>query len=83
MVFQPGAVTPVIIKVIPQATPEVTVVDVIVDSLGLTGLILVGSLVVGGLLGMLFIWASRRRQERRQGDDRNAAIQLHLSAPPD
>ncbi len=79
----PGPFTPVIIKVVPPATPEVTVVDILLDSLGLTGAIMIGSLLVGGLLGLVFIWLSRRRARRGTDDDREAAIQLNLSAPPD
>ncbi len=81
--IDPGPITPVIIKVVPPATPEVGVVDVIMSSLGLTGVILIGSLLLGGLLGLFFIWISRRREARGDDGDPRAAIELKLNAPPD
>jgi hypothetical protein len=81
--FGPGPVTPVIIKVVPPATPEVTVLDVLFSSLGLTGAILAGSVLVGGLLGLIFIWFSRRRASRLDGRGQDGAIVLNLGAPPD
>ena len=77
----PGPFTPVIIKVVPPATPEVSVVDILVDSLGLTGAILLGSLLLGSLLGALFIWISRRRV-RGPLDSSTDAGRLDLSSPP-
>ena len=79
----PGAqpITPVIVKVVSDPTPQVTVVDVIVGALGLTGLILVGSLLVGGLVGGLLI-AYGRRQSARGGGAASDHTALDLSAPP-
>ncbi len=79
--IDPGPVTPIIIKVVPPATPEVTVVDIVLNSLGLTGAILIGSLLLGGMLGLLFIWISRRRRERGNEKDSDA-VELRLNAPP-
>jgi hypothetical protein len=77
--FQP--VTPVIVKVISDPTPQVTVVDVLVDSLGLTGAIVAGSFVLGGVIGVLLIAYSRwqaARSDRTGSTDHTA---LDLSSP--
>ncbi len=50
-------ISPTIVKIVPAApTKEISVVDLILGGLGLTGLILLCALLVGGLLGGLFIW---------------------------
>jgi ABC-type dipeptide/oligopeptide/nickel transport system permease component len=57
-------VTPVIVKIVSAPTPQVSVADIIVDALGLTGLIVIGSLVVGGVLGVMLIVYTRWCSER-------------------
>ena len=50
-------ISPTIVKIVPAApTEEISVVDLILGGLGLTGLILLCALLVGGVLGGLFIW---------------------------
>jgi hypothetical protein len=73
--------TPVIIKVVSEPTPQVSVVDVIVDSLGLVGLIGIGSLAVGGVLGVLLISITRWRETRAGGSVPSDHTPLNLSAP--
>jgi len=74
-------VTPIIVKVIPDPTPQVTVVDVIVDALGLTGVIVAGSLVLGGIVGILLIAYSRRKLARSAGAASTEHTSLDLSSP--
>jgi ABC-type dipeptide/oligopeptide/nickel transport system permease component len=62
--FTVQPVTPVIVKIVSAPTPQVSVVDIMVDALGLTGLIVIGSLVVGGVLGVMLIAYARWRSER-------------------
>ncbi len=85
IVLQPQPVTPVIIKVVPAPTPEVSVVNVMIDALGLTGLIAIASLLVGLIFGLLLIGYTRWRDNR--GDGADAAAKLDLSSsghrPPD
>ncbi len=50
-------VAPTIVKIVPAPpTREISVVDLILGGLGLTGLILLCALLIGGVLGALFIW---------------------------
>ena len=79
--LQPQPITPIIIKVVPTPTPEVGVVDILVGSLGLTGLIAVASIVVGLLVGGLLIAYSRRRLDRQPDGGTSRATRLDLSSP--
>jgi hypothetical protein len=79
MFLQPTPITPVIIEVVPPPTPEVSVVNVIVDALGLTGVIIVAAIVCGCLLGMVLI-AYKRWRERREPDETHEGIRLDLSS---
>jgi ABC-type dipeptide/oligopeptide/nickel transport system permease component len=74
-------VTPVIVKVVSEPTPQVTVVDVLVDALGLTGVIAAGSLVLGGVVGLALIAYSRWRAERSGNAGRSDHTSLDLSSP--
>jgi hypothetical protein len=74
-------VTPVIVKVVPEATPQVTVVDVIVDTLGLVGVIAAGSLVLGGVLGAALIGFKHWREKRAGGSLPSEHTALDLSSP--
>jgi hypothetical protein len=48
-------ITPIIVKVVGAPTPELGVGDILVQSLGLTGIILAGSVLFGLVVGGLFI----------------------------
>jgi hypothetical protein len=74
--------TPVIVKVVSEPTPQVTVVDVLVDALGLTGVIVAGSLVLGGVVGLLLIGYSRWKTERSGEAGTSEHTSLDLSSPP-
>ena len=79
--FQLQPVTPVIVKVVPAPTPEVGVVDVLLGSLGLTGVIVVASVALGLAVGGLLIAYSRWRVNRRAVNDDSDATRLDLSSP--
>jgi hypothetical protein len=72
--------TPVIVKVVSEPTPQVTVVDVLVDALGLTGVIVAGSFVVGGVVGLLLIGYSRWKIARCEPGT-SEFTSLDLSSP--
>jgi len=59
----------------------VTVVDVLVDALGLTGLIVAGSVVLGGVLGLILIAFKRWRAARSGDGDSTDHTSLDLSSP--
>ena len=50
-----------IVTLVEQPAPEITVVDVIVGALGIAGAMTLAAVVLGALLGGLFILRSRRR----------------------
>jgi hypothetical protein len=74
-------VTPVIVKVVSDPTPQVTVVDVLVDALGLTGVIVAGSLVLGGVVGLLLIAYTRWRTAHSDHTGATDHTSLDLSSP--
>jgi len=74
-------VTPIIVKVVSDPTPQVTVVDVLVDALGLTGVIVAGSFVLGGIVGLLLIAYSRRKLARLAEAGSTEHTTLDLSSP--
>ena len=57
-VLQP--VTPIVVKVVGEPPKDIGVIDIIFGSLGITGLMLVGSALLGLLLGGLIIVVRRR-----------------------
>jgi hypothetical protein len=59
----------------------VTVVDVLVDALGLTGVIVAGSFVLGGVVGLLLITYSRWKIARSGEARTSEHTSLDLSSP--
>jgi hypothetical protein len=79
LLIQP--ITPVIVKIVSDPTPQVTVVDVLVNALGLTGLIVAGSFVLGGIVGLLLIVYKRWRAARSDDAGATEHTSLDLSSP--
>lgn len=52
--------TPIIVKVAGEPPKDIGVIDIIFGSLGITGLILVGSALLGLLLGIVIILVKKR-----------------------
>jgi hypothetical protein len=52
--------TPIVVKVVGEPPKDIGVIDIIFGSLGITGLMLVGSFLLGLLLGVVFIWWRKR-----------------------
>ena len=74
-------VSPTIVKIVPVApTKEISVVDLILGGLGLTGLILLCALLIGGLLGGLFIWFKKVRPMNPLNGQASQTHGLHLTA---
>jgi hypothetical protein len=73
-------ITPIIVRVIEQPSKEISVADILMGSVGITGLFLAGAALFGFLLGGAFI-LFRRWQERRQPDTPDVEV-FHLTQPP-
>jgi len=71
---QPGG--PIIVEVI--EVPSYTLGDVVMSALGVSGVIAVGAILVGLVLGGVFI-AFRMRARRRSSGDPTDHQRLHLS----
>jgi hypothetical protein len=79
MLFQPTPITPVMVRVVPPPTADVSVVSILVDALGLVGLITIGALVTGLVFGVGLIWYKRWRA-RVAPDSTETGTRLDLSA---
>ena len=82
MLFDLQPITPTIVKVVPAPAREIGVLDVLIGALGLTGVIVLGSVVLGCVLGAIIIGFKRWRAERTGVDGSSEQIRLDLSAPP-
>jgi hypothetical protein len=65
--------TPIVVKMVGETPKDIGVIDVIFGSLGITGLILIGSGLLGLLLGFGLIWLRKRI-------DRNEPVHAPSSA---
>jgi len=73
-------ISPTIVKIVPAPpTKEISVVDLILGGLGLTGVILLCALLVGGLLGGLFIWFKSVRPLNSLNGQASQTHGLHLT----
>ena len=74
-------ITTTIVKVVPPPSQEVGVLDVLVGALGLTGVLVIGSMLLGCVLGAAII-GFKRWQVRRHGDasPESTAPRLDLSS---
>lgn len=54
---------PIVVDVVkqPPITPEITMADVVVSAVGLTGVIMILALLAGLIVGAVFIWFKRRQ----------------------
>ena len=48
--------TPIIIQIPDELTPETTVADVLLQSIGITGVFVVSALMAGLVIGGIFLW---------------------------
>ncbi len=77
-------VAPTIVRIVKEpATKELSVVDLILSGLGLTGLILLAALVVGTALGALFIWFKTIRPMNALNGQASQTHGLHLDVSTD
>ncbi len=52
---------PVVVKIVEQPAKETTVVDVLLGSIGLIGLVLILAAIAGLALGGLLVWIQKKR----------------------
>jgi hypothetical protein len=71
---------PVIVKVVDAPTKEISVADILLGSVGLTGLFLLGAALLGFALGGALI-LYKRWQAARDVDNSGSDV-FHLTRPP-
>jgi ABC-type Fe3+ transport system permease subunit len=72
--------TPVIVKVVPAPTKEIEVIDLLLGSFGIVGLVLFGSALLGLALGWLFIRYRKRQDAMAPDEPPLNPYQLNLTA---
>lgn len=82
MLFAQSAqpLTPVIVRMVDQPTKEISVADILMGSLGITGIFLIGAALLGLVLGGLFILFRRWQASRDADNPADEAFQL--TQPP-
>jgi len=73
----PQPSTPIIVKVI--QVPTHTLGDVVMAALGISGLMLIGAVILGLVLGVGFIAFRTRRRRQQSSDASTDHQQLHLN----
>ena len=53
--------TPIIIQIPDELTPETTAADVLLQSIGITGVFVLSALMAGLVIGGIFIWLKHFR----------------------
>jgi hypothetical protein len=79
---QAQPVTPLIVKIVERPTKEISVADILLGSIGITGLFLVGAAILGLVLGGAFIMV-RRWRDARSIDSESEASAFQLTVPRD
>jgi hypothetical protein len=75
-------VQPIIVQVVDApATPELGIGQIIVQALGLTGIILLASMLVGAAVGGFFIYLRQRQARERLAGEAGDQIRLRLEPP--
>ena len=72
--------TPIIVKMIDKPAKEISVADVLMGSVGITGIFLIGAALLGMALGGIFILYRRWQASREVEDHVGDAFQL--TQPP-
>lgn len=77
-------ITPIIVQVADAPVEEIGVLDILLGSLGITGLLLIGSALLGLGVAAVIVWLRRRRGDA-MGSEEGASLgtaQLKLTLPP-
>ena len=54
--------TPIVVRIPDELTPETTPADVLLQSIGITGVFIVSALMAGLVIGGIFIWLKHFRR---------------------
>ena len=75
-------VRPIIVQAV-DATParELGLGEVILQAIGLAGIILIGSVALGLVVGLAIIWLRKRHSNDRRAGEAGDQIRLRLEAP--
>jgi hypothetical protein len=73
---------PIVVRVVEQPTRPLGVADIIVQAIGLTGVLLIGAALLGVVLGAVFIWFRRLKPTNNFNGDASEQYRLRLQAPP-
>jgi len=75
-------IQPVLVRLV-EAEPshELSFGGILLQAVGLTGLVVVGSILLGALLGVLFIWLRARRPSNAFNGTNSERIRLRLEPP--
>jgi hypothetical protein len=80
LVQPPQPVVPVIVQMVAEPAKEISVADILMGSVGLTGLFLLGAALLGfGLGGVLILF---RRWQAAHGVDDGESAAFQLTQPP-
>ena len=72
--------TPIIVRMIDKPAKEISVADILMGSVGITGIFLIGAALLGLTLGGMLILVRRWRESRETGNQIGNAFQL--TQPP-
>jgi len=79
---QPSPLTPLVVRIVEEPTPGTGVVDVLLGVLGLTGVLIAGSLVFGVLLGVVLVGIKKLRENRPVPTHASEDFYAALHEPP-
>jgi len=74
--------TPIIVQVPDTPVAEIGVIDILLGSLGITGLLLVMSALLGFVVAAVIFWLRRRSSAEDADGASLASAQLGLTLPP-
>jgi hypothetical protein len=75
-------IQPILVRVVEaQPSHELSFGGILLQALGLTGLVVLGSILLGALLGGIFIWLRARRPANVFNGTGSERIRLHLEPP--
>lgn len=74
--------TPIIVKVVEAPSKEISVADILMGSVGITGIFLIGAALLGFVLGGAFILFRRWRSNRDGDTTMRDAFRLTQPPPP-